>query len=208
MTGNRTLQVKLKENGTDGEARAFHWDHRNRLTSVEFLNTPSSSSPTRVVQYIYDAYNQQIGRLVHTDGKTSTAPNEERYFVYENGQIVLEFEGDTAADLSQRYLWGPAVDQLLADEQVLAGKLLWPLADQYTFLLFRLHAQARAAGWRQAELGQQAGAGRGRPLADDVSNGLRRATRRVQSPRRGDTSRGLLYKRLQDRPREDSWAHR
>jgi RHS repeat-associated protein len=36
----------------------------------------------------------------------------------------------TAANLSHRYLWGPAVDQLLADEQVTNGDLLvWALGD-------------------------------------------------------------------------------
>jgi RHS repeat-associated protein len=43
--------------------------------------------------------------------------------VYDGNQIVMQFQktgtGDLAAtDLSHRYLWGPAVDQLLADEQL------------------------------------------------------------------------------------------
>ncbi|REJ67373.1 MAG: RHS repeat-associated core domain-containing protein [Planctomycetota bacterium] len=40
---------------------------------------------------------------------------------------------EEAADLSHRYLWGPAVDQILADESVASltseGNVLWPLAD-------------------------------------------------------------------------------
>jgi RHS repeat-associated protein len=53
--------------------------------------------------------------------------------VYDNGQVVLQFEktgtGSLAAgDLSNRYLWGPAVDQLFADEQ--DGEVLWALTDQ------------------------------------------------------------------------------
>jgi RHS repeat-associated protein len=44
-------------------------------------------------------------------------------FVYDGNQIVMQFQktgtGDLAAtDLSHRYLWGAAVDQLLADEQL------------------------------------------------------------------------------------------
>jgi hypothetical protein len=44
--------------------------------------------------------------------------------VYDGQQIVMQFDGTgtsdlTAANLSHRYLWGPAVDQLLADEQLL-----------------------------------------------------------------------------------------
>ena len=46
---------------------------------------------------------------------------------------MLEFAGDAASDLSHRYLWGPAVDQILADESVdsltSAGDILWPLTD-------------------------------------------------------------------------------
>lgn len=62
-----------------------------------------------------------------------------RQFVYDGFQIALEFEdpdGDGAAgsSLTNRYLWGAAVDQLLADERVdgtpgEAEDVLWALAD-------------------------------------------------------------------------------
>jgi RHS repeat-associated protein len=51
----------------------------------------------------------------------------------------LQFDKDgtgdvTGENLSHRYLWGPAVDQLLADEQVTntqtPGTVIWPLTDQ------------------------------------------------------------------------------
>ena len=45
---------------------------------------------------------------------------------------MLQFDGTTAADLSHRYLWGPVVDQLLADETVDDGgteDVLWALTD-------------------------------------------------------------------------------
>jgi RHS repeat-associated protein len=51
------------------------------------------------------------------------------------GQIVLHFEADAQGDpqLAHRYLWGPAVDQILADEQITdptaPGNILWPLTD-------------------------------------------------------------------------------
>ena len=51
------------------------------------------------------------------------------------GQIVLRFEADAQGDpqLAHRYLWGPAVDQILADEQVTdptaPGNVVWPLTD-------------------------------------------------------------------------------
>jgi RHS repeat-associated protein len=46
---------------------------------------------------------------------------------------LLEFKSGSASDLSHRYLWGPAVDQLFADEQPTstgsAGNVLWALGD-------------------------------------------------------------------------------
>jgi len=51
------------------------------------------------------------------------------------GQIVLQFDDDAQGEpqLTYRYLWGAAVDQILADEQVTdlttPGDVLWTLAD-------------------------------------------------------------------------------
>jgi RHS repeat-associated protein len=74
-------------------------------------------------------------------------------FAYDGNQIVLQFDKDkhgnvTDANLSHRYFWGPAVDQLLADEQLTLrssgegqgngnrhydltqpGDVVWPLSD-------------------------------------------------------------------------------
>jgi RHS repeat-associated protein len=57
----------------------------------------------------------------------------ERFFAYDGNQIALAFDGDSDTDLTNRYLWGPVVDQILADEQVTslgsAGDVIWPLTD-------------------------------------------------------------------------------
>ena len=66
-------------------------------------------------------------------------------FAYDGNQIVLQFNKDgtgnvTANDLSHRYLNGPAVDQVLADEQLVPvtgggydltspGNVVWTLTD-------------------------------------------------------------------------------
>jgi len=64
---------------------------------------------------------------------TASSTTSHRVFVYDGDQIVLEFDGTSAGDVSHRYLWGPAVDQILADEQVSttssAGNTIWPLSD-------------------------------------------------------------------------------
>ena len=90
------------------------------------------------VRHTYDPFDQWIGRTVDTDGDTGSAPVERTVFVYEGGQVVLQFDGTGTGDLgggdlSHRYLWGAAVDQLLADEQIngasTAGEVLWALTD-------------------------------------------------------------------------------
>ena len=89
------------------------------------------------VNYTYDAFNQLISRSVDTDGDTGSAYTVDSFYYWENGQIVLEFDDDVAyehgtlnmSDLGHRYLWGPAVDQLLADENATTNVITWPLPD-------------------------------------------------------------------------------
>ena len=73
-------------------------------------------------------------------GSDPAAPEDITHFIYdgERGErgnagdhLVLVFDGH--GDLTNRYLHGPAVDQILADEQVdslaAPGEVLWPLTD-------------------------------------------------------------------------------
>ena len=61
--------------------------------------------------------NRWIGETIIA-GETTTQTR----FVYDGNQIIMQFDGGSgnlaAANLSHRYLWGPAVDQLMADEQL------------------------------------------------------------------------------------------
>ena len=90
-----------------------------------------------------------IGESVTTysDGSHSSVHTTD--YVYDGNQIVLQFDATstpgtsvslTVADLSHRYLSGPAVDQVLADEQLAPatgggydltspGNVVWTLAD-------------------------------------------------------------------------------
>jgi RHS repeat-associated protein len=75
------------------------------------------------VDYAYDAFNQLIGRTIDADGDFGSAPIEQTAFIWDGGQQVLQFDktgsGDIELeDMSHRYLWGAAVDQLMADEQI------------------------------------------------------------------------------------------
>ncbi|MBX3435734.1 MAG: hypothetical protein KF847_20645, partial [Pirellulales bacterium] len=128
--GNRIIKYV---NATGMTTRST-WDHRNRLTKIaeyaNFSNASMEVNPTKVVEYSYDAFNQLIGRTVDPDGATGSAAIQESVYVYDEGQIVLQFDRTdgsgplTAAHLSHRYLWGQTVDQLLADERV-----VWTDAD-------------------------------------------------------------------------------
>jgi RHS repeat-associated protein len=107
----------------------YDWDHRNRLTSVSEYDDTSKTNTLEVVDYTYDDANQLLSRVLDKAGVVST-----RYFVHQNGQIVLQFDGSaTSAALSHRYIWGPQVDQQLADERVEStseeGRVLWAFTD-------------------------------------------------------------------------------
>ena len=91
---------------------------------------------TRTVAYHYDPFNRRMAKVV----TPSVGPATIEHYIYDGAagavdddkQIVLRF--DTAGQVSNRYLNGPAVDMVLADAQVdpstgLPDHIYWPLAD-------------------------------------------------------------------------------
>ncbi|MCO6459130.1 MAG: hypothetical protein J5I93_27795, partial [Pirellulaceae bacterium] len=140
--GNRTSRT----NDTTDEVTEYEWDHRNRLTKV--TEKDEYGAMTQVVEYTYDVFNRRIGKAVDmTSPFTMTDAVIERY-VYDDvtgvasldgGNVVLDFadpdgDGSTPTALERRYLYGNAVDQILAQEDVTestssADRVLWPLVD-------------------------------------------------------------------------------
>jgi uncharacterized delta-60 repeat protein/RHS repeat-associated protein len=129
--GNRTRRFIWTDADADGQIdpdeqsqiTEYSWDHRNRLVKVvdrDALNGPA----VHFVLNTYDPQNRWIASTVDADGEGSQAAQTTN-FVYDENQIVLELDED--GQVKDRYLWGPAVDQLLADER--SGEVLWPLAD-------------------------------------------------------------------------------
>jgi RHS repeat-associated protein len=86
----------------------------------------------KTVDQSFDYLNRWVRSATDPDGAGSATATD-RFFIHEDGQIVLEFDGGSASELTNRYLWGPMVDQILADEQVsslsAAGNVIWPLTD-------------------------------------------------------------------------------
>ncbi|NEQ48275.1 MAG: RHS repeat-associated core domain-containing protein [Leptolyngbya sp. SIOISBB] len=78
------------------------------------------------VDYTYDVMNRRITKSVDSDG-AGALEAETTHFVYDRDNVLLEFEGNIA-DPSIRYLHGPQVDQVLAQEDEL-GATQWLLGD-------------------------------------------------------------------------------
>ena len=98
---------------TVGRILRYTYDNRNRLTSVTHY-TGGASNWTRYTQvkYTYDMFDNLIGRTVTTYGTGGTTTTQR--YVFDGTNMVLAFDGNR--NLTDRYLWGPAVDQVLADE--------------------------------------------------------------------------------------------
>ena len=117
--GNRTKRTNI----STGAVTEYTWDYRNRLTKV--LERASAQGPaTKAVEYSYDVFDRRVGKDVDDDGDQDVDRGER--YVYDGQHIALQFDGDDI--LTHRYLFGPAVDQVLADEDG-SGDVLWSLAD-------------------------------------------------------------------------------
>ena len=128
--GNRTK----KTNKSTNDYVTYEWDHRNQLVAVSFFT--STDTLTKKVEYDYDGLGRRIGKAVDDNGD-GTIDRGERYVYDDSGKtdpatgvplddIVLVFD-DTGA-LTNRYLHGPGIDQVFADETSL-GEIMWSLTD-------------------------------------------------------------------------------
>ena len=109
-------------NGSNWHETLYSWDHRNRLTAV--TERDANGRTTKEVEYTYDVFDRRIAKDVDEDGD-GTIDRGERY-VYDGEDIALVFDG--AGSLENRYLHGPGIDEVFADEDAL-GEFLWGLTD-------------------------------------------------------------------------------
>ncbi|MCX7428858.1 MAG: hypothetical protein NTW96_24935 [Planctomycetia bacterium] len=139
------------DSALDTDVTRYVWDHRNRLIEVSNYAHGDDATPTQTVEYAYDFLNRLVVRtldgeseyFIHdsdslatdwgltefatsADGSTPLGPSPD----FDLGQIVLQLDEDGSP--THRYLWGAAVDQILADETVDDGSLedtFWLLTD-------------------------------------------------------------------------------
>ncbi|MDD3470435.1 MAG: hypothetical protein PHE53_10745 [Thermoguttaceae bacterium] len=123
--GNMTSRTSI----SGGAVTEYTWDYRNRLTSVT-QKASAGGAAQWIVEYTYDYQNRLVKRSDDSDAAGS-AVAEVTTWIYDGIQMVLQFDGTgdlTSTDLSHRYMYGPAVDQILADEAV-GGDTYWTLTD-------------------------------------------------------------------------------
>ena len=94
------------------------------IVLVEVREYDSGGTLTSSVGYTYDGDNLRISRSVDSDGDGTV--DDTQHFVYGNGSVTTVLDG--SGNPTNRYLHGPQVDQVLADDDG-AGGVLWPLAD-------------------------------------------------------------------------------
>ena len=134
--GNRTAKV----DAITGERTEYVWDARNRLDEVKVET--SSGAVVKDVDYVYDALNQKIGKIVKNGsgvivgeehyGLVSRTPQRSVPVAGMLSQATLDqvsvVTGANGA-VTERYVYGPAVDQVLAVDSV-GSQVLWMLNDQ------------------------------------------------------------------------------
>ena len=120
--GNLTLRTNI----ATGETREFTWDYRNRLTTIVDMDV--SDNVLQTVRFTYDGLDRRISKSVET-----AADDVLTHFVYDRSDVLLDFVDDDGAGgpnaptLAMRYLHGPAVDQVLAQDD---GDTHWLLPDR------------------------------------------------------------------------------
>jgi RHS repeat-associated protein len=116
--GNRTSRTNI----ATGEVTEYAWDYHNRLIGV--VTKDSTEAVVKTVAYTYDAYDRRIAKVIDVDGSGPAMSVTER-MIYDEDNIALTFDGQGVQ--THRYLYGPGIDQVLADET--QTSVNWALVD-------------------------------------------------------------------------------
>jgi RHS repeat-associated protein len=114
--GNMTAETQT----STGDVTTFTYDYRNRLVGAVEQN--SSHAVVMQATYVYDALDHRI----ETD-ETVSGTETKTWTVYDGVNAYADFSGSGV--LQQRYLYGPAVHEILARVSA-GGTVSWYLADK------------------------------------------------------------------------------
>jgi RHS repeat-associated protein len=115
----------------------YEWDYRNRLTAAlhyaAYTDYTAGHYDNTSVWYTYDYLDRRILRKADSNGYLSGGLDY-RYNIYQGENVALEIDdpdglgGGVSPSVSHRYLYGAAVDEILAVEDG-SGNVLWGLGD-------------------------------------------------------------------------------
>ena len=152
--------MRLVRNEAAAPITKYTYDHRNLLTKV--IVEDLAGDEIKSVDYLYDVLGRRLGKEIDTDADNTA--DEVEYYTHEGAQIALQHDD---SDVTKRNLWGPAVDQLLAVEEIdpTDNDVLWTLADHQGTIreIFGLDDQATYKVLDTIDYD-----GHGRPLSDNT----------------------------------------
>ncbi len=102
-----------------GEYRQFEWDHRNRLVRVTDFSTGDTN--TQNIDFAYDSFNRRIIKTIYGGG-AGVVGSRSTLFVYDRDDVLLDYKFNVESmqaeepHLEQRYMHGPGIDQVLAQD--------------------------------------------------------------------------------------------
>ncbi|MHB0961179.1 MAG: RHS repeat domain-containing protein [Pirellulaceae bacterium] len=137
--GNQIRRTKI----SNGAVTEYEFDYRNRLVKVT-ERASAGGAATKIVTFQYDSFDRRTGKQLDADANGTI--DRKTAWVWDGQQVVLQLvdadgAGSAPWKLTNRYLYGEAVDMILADEQLpnggigltsvsyTSGSTLWPLAD-------------------------------------------------------------------------------
>ena len=138
--GNQIRRTKI----SDGKVTEYEFDYRNRLMKVTEKNSAGGAA-TKIVTFQYDAFDRRTGKLLDCRRQRDDRSQDGLGLGRPAGGHAVggcRRGGLGAWKLTNRYLYGEAVDLVLADEQLpsggigltsistTTGNVLWPLFDQ------------------------------------------------------------------------------
>jgi RHS repeat-associated protein len=115
LEGNRTGRTRI----SDGQFTEYRYDHHNQLVFVGTKTSASAPTYTSRVQMVYDLFGRRFQKLVDSDGDGDW--DSQSGYVSDGMHVALEYKGSSLADAEfvRRYLHGPAVDQVLVQEEII-----------------------------------------------------------------------------------------